>query len=89
VDHELKCWPIYFQAVWDRLKGFEVRENDRNFQVGHTVTLREWIPFADYGCPSGYTGRVIKFRIPYLTDFGQKPGTVVLGIADQVNITAA
>lgn len=70
--HELKCWPDYFGAVKSGVKRFEIRENDRGFDVGHTVRLREWEPDA-----ASYTGRELTFRIGYMTSWGQKPGTVV------------
>lgn len=37
--HKLKCWPTYFDAVKRGEKPFEVRKNDRDFQVGDTVML--------------------------------------------------
>jgi hypothetical protein len=42
--HELKTWPQYFCRVKDGSKTFEVRKNDRGFQNGDTVILREWDP---------------------------------------------
>jgi hypothetical protein len=74
-QHELKCWPEYFGAVLCGAKRFEVRENDRGFDVGHLVWLREWEPGT-----SAYTGRSATFRIGYLTSWGQKPGTVVFSL---------
>ncbi len=40
--HELKTWLEPFQAVWDRKKTAEFRLNDRGFEVGHELLLREW-----------------------------------------------
>lgn len=40
--HELKTWPVHFEAVWRGDKTFEVRLDDRAYQCGDTVTLREW-----------------------------------------------
>jgi len=42
--HELKVWPQYFCRVKDGSKTFEVRVNDRGFQPGDEVVLREFDP---------------------------------------------
>lgn len=44
--HTLKTWPQYFQAVKDEIKTFELRYNDRQFQVGNRLRLREFAPCA-------------------------------------------
>lgn len=74
--HELKCWPAQFQAVWDGDKLFEIRYDDRGFQKGDRVGLREWDPdrvcsCRDTGkthaedCPR-YTGRWLSAEIGYV-----------------------
>lgn len=40
--HKIKILPEYFKEVLSGHKTFEVRLNDRNYQSGDTVTLREW-----------------------------------------------
>lgn len=40
--HELKTYPHYFQQSIDGNKTFEIRLNDRGFQVGDIVVLKEW-----------------------------------------------
>lgn len=44
MKHELKTWPQYFCRVADGTKTFEVRKNDRGFQPGDEVILKEWDP---------------------------------------------
>ena len=42
--HELKTHPIYFKHILDGTKNFEVRFNDRDFQVGDRLDLIEYNP---------------------------------------------
>lgn len=63
-QHDLKCYPPYFEAVDSGVKMFECRYNDRDFQVGDELLLRE------YGLEIGYTGRILVKKIVYmLSDF--------------------
>ena len=42
--HYLKCWPVYFGLVLSGAKQFELRKNDRNYQVGDVLILCEYDP---------------------------------------------
>ena len=71
--HILKIWPQYYCRVADGSKTFEVRKNDRGFQPGDTVILREFDPDHvddDYyaGVTKGrYTGsKDLEFVIGYV-----------------------
>jgi hypothetical protein len=68
--HELKTWPQYFQRVKDGSKTFEVRKNDRGFQLGDSVVLREWDPNSENSTaitPKGYTDeKPLEFKIGYI-----------------------
>jgi hypothetical protein len=46
VNHDLKCWPEFFDPVRLLHKPFEIRKNDREpkFQTGDTLTLLEFVP---------------------------------------------
>lgn len=61
MKHELKIYPHYFQAVLDGKKTFEIRKNDRGFNVGDTVVLKEWDNIK-------YSGREIHAKIKYILD---------------------
>ena len=41
MTHEIKCQTEFFGKVWSGEKTFEVRLNDRNYQVGDELCLRE------------------------------------------------
>lgn len=44
--HVLKTTAAYFEAVWSGEKTFDVRYDDRGYQRGHQVRLREFDPSA-------------------------------------------
>lgn len=76
MKHELKIKPEYFAAVVSGDKTFEIRNNtDRNFQVGDTLILKSW--------DGEFNGNFVERTISYITDFEQKPGYVVLGLANK------
>jgi hypothetical protein len=70
MTHELKIWPQYYCRVADGSKTFEVRENDRAFQSGDIVILKEWDPEPSNSTaitPKGYTeSKPLKFKIGYI-----------------------
>lgn len=57
--HNLKTWPVYFQAVWDGVKTAEIRKDDRGFAVGDSLLLEEW----EAGV---YTGRRLSATISHI-----------------------
>jgi len=42
--HELKTWPEYFKDVKSGKKSFEIRKDDRDFNKGDVLLLREFKP---------------------------------------------
>lgn len=58
--HLLKTLPIYFQETWIGLKTFEVRKNDRGFDVADRIVLQEWEQ------DIGYSGREIVCEATYI-----------------------
>lgn len=70
--HELKTAPGYFQMVWDGRKTFEIRYDDRGYQRGDHLVLREWDRGTPCSCEHGnhlettcerYTGRQVHAHV--------------------------
>ena len=81
--HELKTWPEYFYDVEKGVKPFEVRVNDRNFQMGDTLILKEFDPEREKRNGNGYTGRELTRIVTYILQgerIGIKPGYCVMGL---------
>ena len=75
--HELKILPQYFQAVLDGIKTFELRKDDRDYQRGDILVLREWDG-------ERYTGSEICVKLTGIVQnvgkYGLKYGYVIMGI---------
>ena len=92
VVHELKTWPVYFDAVERGEKTFEVRRDDRGFQKGDTLRPQRFDPelgfytsVANPKAPNGRGIRQVERRIAWILTGGQhgiEPGYVVLGLGD-------
>jgi hypothetical protein len=77
--HELKTWPVFYKDIVNGTKTFEVRKNDRNFQLGDILLLREYDPDAEQ-----YTGAKTERVITYIlgdNPFFQLNAMVILGIS--------
>lgn len=90
-QHDLKCWPAFFHRIETGEKLFEVRRDDRGFQKGDVLNLKEWDPVPnpalrctdDFQPPLGYTGNACQVLVTYVLrggQFGIEPGYVVMGI---------
>lgn len=80
-DHELKVWPAYFHQLEPGKKTFEVRRDDRGFQKGDVLWLREY----DHTKMQAfrYSGNATFARIDYILTGGQwgiEPGHVVMAL---------
>lgn len=69
--HELKIWPVFFNAYAEGVKRAETRLDDRGFKVGDTLHLREYNPKKK----QPYTGRMLKAKILHITKLSDVPGT--------------
>ncbi len=79
-QHKLKCVPFYYQLIVDGVKPFEVRNNDRDFQVGDTILLQEYLP--NQIGEGVYTGREIELLITYILDPKEGPAMAFYGLEE-------
>lgn len=74
--HEVKILPVYYDAVISNIKHFELRKDDRDYQAGYFLVLKEWED-------GRYTGRETGFRIEYVLrdcpQYGLMDGYCILG----------
>ncbi len=77
--HELKTWVLPFVATCiEESKHHEIRFDDRGYQVGDLLFLREYLK--DEGL---YTGRAREFEVSYISrgpEWGLPEGVVVMSI---------
>ena len=74
--HELKTETRFYQAIEKGIKKFELRKNDRGFEVGDMLTLLETVNTV-------YTGRrlgpmEIKYIFSVEKDFGLQEGYCIM-----------
>jgi hypothetical protein len=77
--HTVKSWPEYFEAIADGTMTFNLRKDDRGYEVGDLIEFEEYRPSV-----GEYTGETVTCRIGYiLKDFdGLMPGYVILGLTN-------
>ena len=76
MTHKLKVLIPYFVAIENHDKNFELRLNDRNYQVGDNVILEEWTG----QCYTTRTAvRSIKYVLKDCPQFGLKDGYCIFG----------
>jgi hypothetical protein len=88
VEHQLKTWPKEFEATRIGLKKFEYRLDDRDYQVGDVLTLKEYDPeqaqtWKGLDEARGYSGREISASVTYVLKgpaFGVPEGYAVMSI---------
>jgi len=79
MTHTLKTIQPYYDDVVSGAKPFEIRKNDRNFKIGDTLILQEFID-------GEFTGSEEKYTIGYVLsgcpEFGLMEGFVILGLEE-------
>ena len=84
--HELKTDPLPFSDCFDSKKLFEIRFNDRDFQEGDILHLRETTESAEdmliNDLPIFHTGRELIFRVTHILKggYGLKEGWVIMSV---------
>lgn len=76
--HDLKCWPEPWLALRHETKRHEFRKDDRGFNVGDTLLLREWNPET-----GDYSGDELIAEVTYLSrgpEWGIPAGYVVMSV---------
>jgi len=80
MTHHLKTLPPYFEEVYQGKKNFELRKNDRNFQLGDILVLHEWTADTEQ-----YTGREIAKKVAYILEggsLGLEKGYVIMALSE-------
>ncbi|HTT74233.1 MAG TPA: DUF3850 domain-containing protein [Thermoplasmata archaeon] len=84
IEHRLKCWPGHFEPLLVGAKRWEIRKNDRGFNVGDVLILSEFQRdgIDESGHTTGFfTGRSVRRKVTWVWDVGDLfPGFVVLDI---------
>lgn len=77
MQHDVKILPEYFKDVKSGKKQFELRQDDRGYNVGDDLHMEEWTP------EGGYTGEDIVKEITYVLrncpEYGLKDGYCIVG----------
>lgn len=73
--HTLKIQDVYYERIINNLKSFEVRKNDRDFQVGDLI---------NFTAVATCFQRIGTWRIVYVHSIlGMQEGYVVLGLVKE------
>lgn len=85
-EHILKTDPAVFDAVWIGAKTYEIRFDDRNYQVGDNLRLLETKHSGvemKAGAPLEYTGREVTKTVSHvLSSYGLMHGWRILSFTD-------
>lgn len=79
--HELKILPEYYNAVQCGVKNFELRKDDRDYQVGDWLVLREW---KDGEYTGKATGREIRYILRDAQEYGLMKGYCIIGLQERI-----
>jgi hypothetical protein len=77
--HELKIYKEYFSLIISGLKSWELRKDDRDFERGDELVLKEYD-----GKELCYTGRFLHRKVDYVLkggQFGLEEGYVIMSLS--------
>lgn len=82
MQHDLKIWPRFFEEVITGVKACQLRQNDRNFQIGDSLKLQEYVKEKQL-----YTGRETTVLVTDVIQDcdGLVPGYCILSVKLPVN----
>lgn len=75
--HELKIRPEYILPVFSRRKNFELRKNDRDFQVGDKIVFKE---FDGEKYTEAFVLREVTYVLKDCPEYGLQDGYCILGL---------
>lgn len=79
-EHVLKIHSQFLPRILSGQKTFEIRKNDRDFQVGDTLLLCEHNPNSQIQWAHPGKQQSARVGVVYISSFAQQEGYVVLGI---------
>jgi len=65
-QHKLKVIPTFYWDLRDGYKNFDVRKDDRAYQAGDELDLREFDPNNQRSDPEGFTGLQLIRTVNYV-----------------------
>ena len=77
MQHQLKISSKYFDAVNEGIKKFEIRKDDRDYQVGDVVQFLEFDDGEYSGTKSDSV--VVVYVLRNAEKYGLKPGYCIIG----------
>lgn len=78
-QHDLKTIQPHFNHMWNNLKTFEIRKDDRNFKVGDVVRLHEYDP-QNKTYSNSQIIRLITHILRDAPELGLMPGYCILSL---------
>jgi len=73
VVHELKTWPDPFVALRCGRKTFEFRRDDRGFDPGNVLVLKEWVPRREWEGGTPYPPGFAPDLGPHTVEWAKEP----------------